>query len=65
LARLHGLDPEDYLRILFRVLAHWPKDRYLEIAPKYWAATRAQLVPDDLAREIGDLTVPPPLRSAE
>ncbi len=58
-ARLHGLDPEVYLRDLFRVLAHWPRDRYLELAPKYWATTRARLVPEQLAREIGDLTVPP------
>lgn len=64
-ARLHALDPEAYLRDLFRVLAHWPKGRYLELAPKYWAATRARLVPEELAREIGDLTVPPPLPSEE
>jgi transposase len=64
-ARLHGLDPEAYLRDLFRVLAHWPRDRYLELAPKYWAATRARLVPTELAREIGDLTVPPLLPSEE
>jgi transposase len=58
-ARLHGLDPEAYLRDLFRVLAHWPRDRYLELAPRYWAATRARLVPEQLEREIGVLTVPP------
>jgi transposase len=57
--RLHGLDPEAYLRDLFRVLAHWPKDRQLELAPKYWAATRAGLDPFELAREIGPLTIPP------
>lgn len=22
-----------------RVLAHWPNDRYIELVPKYWAAT--------------------------
>jgi len=60
-ARLHRLDPETYLRDLFRVLAHWPRDRYLELAPKYWAATRARLDPSELAAEIGRLTVPPPL----
>ncbi|HEY4753644.1 MAG TPA: IS66 family transposase, partial [Candidatus Limnocylindrales bacterium] len=60
-ARLHRLDPEAYLRDLFRVLAHWPRDRYLELAPKYWAHTRARLDPAQLAAEIGDLTVPPPL----
>ncbi len=57
--RLHGLDPEAYLRDLFRVLAHWPKDRQLELAPKYWAATRARLDSQELAREIGPLTIPP------
>jgi transposase len=57
--RLHGLDPEAYLRDLFRVLPYWPKDRYLELAPKYWAATRARLDSAQLAREIGALTVPP------
>ena len=57
--RLHGLDPEAYLRDLFRVLAHWPKDRQLELAPKYWAATRARLDSQELAREIGTLTIPP------
>lgn len=60
-ARLHRLHPEQYLRDLFRVLAHWPRDRYLELAPKYWAHTRARLLPAELAAEIGPLTVPPPL----
>jgi transposase len=60
-ARLHRLDPEGYLRDLFRVLAHWPRDRYLELAPKYWAQTRARLDAAELATEIGPLTVPPPL----
>jgi len=57
--RLHGVDPETYLRDLFRVLAHWPKDRYLELAPKYWLATRARLDAGELARDVGPLTVPP------
>jgi transposase len=60
-ARLHGLDPEAYLRDLFRVLGHWPRNRYLELAPKYWAATRARLDPAQLAAELGPLTIPPPL----
>jgi transposase len=60
-ARLHRLDPEGYLRDLLRVLAHWPRDRYLELAPKYWAQTRARLDPSELAPEIGPLTVPAPL----
>lgn len=60
-ARLHRLDPEAYLRDLLRVLAHWPRERYLELAPKYWAATRARLVAAELAAEVGELTVPEPL----
>jgi transposase len=63
-ARLHRLDPEAYLRDLFRVLAHWPRDRYLELAPKYWAATRARLDAAELAVEIGPLTVPPPIATS-
>ncbi len=57
-ARLHRLDPEAYLRDLFRVLAHWPRDRYLELAPQRWATTRARLDPAQLAAELGPLTVP-------
>ncbi len=60
-ARLHRLHPEEYLRDLFRVLAHWPRERYLELAPKYWAQTRARLDPAELKDEVGVLTVPPPL----
>ncbi len=33
--QLHGIEPETYLRDLIRVLPHWPRDRYLELAPKY------------------------------
>ena len=62
--KLHGLDPEAYLRDLFRVLAHWPKGRYLELAPRYWANTRARLDTVELAREIGPLSVPPPFIAA-
>jgi transposase len=58
--KLHRLDPEAYLRDLFRVLAHWPSDRYLELAPRYWAATRARLVAAELAKPLGPLTIPPP-----
>jgi len=63
-ARLHRLDPEAYLRDLLRVLAHWPRERYLELAPKYWAATRARLVAAELAAEVGELTVPEPLAAS-
>jgi transposase len=59
-ARVHGLDPDAYLRDVIRVLPHWPRDRYLELSPKYWARTRERLVAAELANEIGLLTVPPP-----
>jgi transposase len=58
--RLHRLDPEAYLRDLIRVLPHWPRDRFLELAPRYWSATRARLVERELELPLGDLTVPPP-----
>jgi transposase len=64
-ARLHGLDPEDYLRDVIRVLPHWPKDRSLELAPKYWSGTRAQLDPKQLAADFGVLTLPDPPTAAQ
>lgn len=63
-ARLHGLDPELYLRDMIRVLPHWPRDRYLELAPKYWAATRARLDATQLAAELGHIAIPQPLPKA-
>jgi transposase len=62
--KLHSLDAETYLAEIIRVMPHWPRDRYLELAPKYWAATRARLEPAELAREIGELTIPPIEQSA-
>lgn len=59
-AKLHDLDPEEYLRDIFRVLPHWPEDRYLELAPKYWRATRERLDAVELEAELGPLTIPPP-----
>ena len=59
-ARLHGLDPDAYLRDVIRAVPHWPRDRYLELSPKYWARTRARLDAAELAMELGPLTVPPP-----
>ena len=64
-ARLHQLDPEAYLRDLFRVLPHWPRGRYLELAPRYWTATRARLDAAQLERELGPLTIPDPTPSSE
>ncbi len=58
--QLHGLDAETYLAEMIRIVPLWPRARYLELAPKYWAATRARLDPAELAHELGPLTVPPP-----
>jgi hypothetical protein len=61
-AKLHRLEPHAYIRDLIRVLPHWPRDRYLELAPPFWAATRARLDPAQLEREVGALDVPERLR---
>jgi len=58
--QLHGLDAETYLAEMIRIVPLWPRARYLELAPKYWAATRARLDPSELTHELGPLTVPPP-----
>lgn len=56
-AKLWDLDPEAYLRDLFRVLPDWPRARLLELAPKHWARTRAALDADDLAKPLGPVRV--------
>ena len=58
---LHRLDPETYFAEVIHVLPYWPRDRYLELAPKFWRATRARIPAAELALEIGTITVPPPL----
>jgi hypothetical protein len=62
--RLHGLDPFQYLEEVLRVLPYWPRDRYLELAPKYWRATRGRLRPDELASPISAFVIPPPTGEA-
>jgi hypothetical protein len=61
--QFHGLDPEGYLRDLFRLLPVWPQTRFLELSPKHWRATRARLDDGELALPLGPITVPP--RAAE
>ena len=56
--RLHRINAEKYLDEVLRVLPYWPADRYLELAPKYWEATRAKLVPDELDKPLSFITVP-------
>jgi transposase len=59
-SKLHGLDTELYLAEIIRIVPYWPRDRYLELAPKYWRATRARLSPEELKLPLGHITVPPP-----
>jgi transposase len=58
--KLFGLDPEGYFREVIHLMPYWPRDRYLELCPKYWTQTRSRLDPAELARPIGHITVPPP-----
>ncbi len=62
--KLHGLDPERYLAEVIRIMPYWPRDRFLELAPAYWAQTRARLDPLELEAELGIVTVPPLLADA-
>jgi hypothetical protein len=57
-ARMHGLDVEEYLRCLIRLVPLWPQDRMLELAPLFWSRTRARLDPKLLKDEIGWLAIP-------
>lgn len=56
--RLHKLDPETYLDEIFRVLPFWPKQRYLELAPKHWRVTREKLNPDELDSPVAGFAIP-------
>ncbi len=56
--RLHSLDPHQYLDEVLRVLPYWPRERYLELAPKFWAATRAKLDPGELDAPLCSFTIP-------
>jgi transposase len=56
--RLHGLDVESYLADVIRVMPYWPRNRYLELAPKYWARTRSRIPERELELPLGHVTVP-------
>lgn len=57
-ARLHGLDPEEYLRCMIRLVPLWPADRMLELAPSFWERTRARLDAKQLSAEAGPIAIP-------
>jgi transposase len=56
--RLHSIDPQQYLDEILRILPYWPRDRYLELAPNNWSATRAKLDPDELNAPLCSFTIP-------
>ncbi len=37
-----GVEPEQYFREVLTVLPVWPQTKVLELAPLYWAETRAR-----------------------
>lgn len=47
--RLHGINPETYLRDVLLLINTWPADKVLQLAPKYWNATRDALTADQRA----------------
>lgn len=57
-ARLHQIEPEEYLRCLIRLVPLWPGDRMLELAPLFWTRTRARLDPQALTAELGSIAIP-------
>jgi transposase len=61
--RLHAIDPFTYFDEVLRVLPYWPHDRYLELAPQHWLATRARLDPSQLNQALSVIAVPPPAAS--
>jgi transposase len=57
-ARLHDIEPQEYLRCLIRLVPLWPAERMLELAPLFWKRTRDRLDPDSLAAELGPIEIP-------
>ena len=57
--RLHRIDPFTYLEEVLRVLPYWPRQRYLELAPKHWQGTRSRLRPEELAAPLSAFEIPP------
>ena len=57
--RLHSIDPQLYLDEVMRLLPYWPKERYLELAPKYWRGTRSNLSSVELEADLCPFTIPP------
>jgi hypothetical protein len=58
--RLHRIDVMGYLCDVLRLLPYWPRERFIELAPNRWTKTRARINPEQLARPLGEIDVPPP-----
>lgn len=58
--KLHAIEPSAYLEAVIRCVPVWPRDRYIELAPCNWLATRARLDSTELDAPFGHVTVPPP-----
>jgi transposase len=56
--RLHRIEPEQYLDEVLRLLPHWPQERFIELAPKFWKATRDKLDAFELDQPLGPFTIP-------
>ena len=57
-ARLHDIEPEEYLRCLIRLVPLWPTHRMLELAPLFWTRTRERLDTKALSAELGPIEIP-------
>ena len=58
-AWFHGIDPQQYLDEIMRVLPDWPKARHIELARSTGSSLVANLRPDELDSLICTFTVPP------
>ena len=57
--RVHRIAPQQYLDEVMRVLTCWPKERYLDLAPKHWLTTRSNLNSVELEADLASFTIPP------
>jgi transposase len=57
-ARLHRINPEDYIRWSSGWCRSWPEDRMLKRARRFWQRTRARLDPTAFAMELGPIAIP-------
>jgi hypothetical protein len=51
-------EADTYLRCVIRLVPLWPVDRMIELAPLFWARTRARLNAKQLADELGAVDIP-------